>query len=95
MKQPSVILKNLALTEKSNKLGETLNQYVFRVDSAANKIEIKHAVEHLFKVHVKSVRTLTRVGKKKRERRMTYGRTSASKRAYVTLKAGDKIDVVA
>lgn len=95
MKLPSSILKGLALTEKSNKLGETLNQYVFRVDPGANKIEIKQAVERLFKVKVESVRTLTRAGKKKRERRMTYGRTSSSKRAYVTLKAGDKIDVVA
>lgn len=95
MKSPTAIVKNLALTEKSNKLGETLNKYVFRVDSEANKIEIKQAVERLFNVHVKSVRTLNRVGKKKRERRMTYGRTSASKRAYVTLKAGEKIDVVA
>ena len=95
MKSPAAIIKKLVLTEKSNKLGETLNQYVFRVDPEANKIEIKQAVERLFNVHVKSVRTLNRVGKKKRERRMTYGRTSSSKRAYVALKEGDKIDVVA
>ena len=69
-----------------------LGKYLFWVDKAANKIEIKKAVEEIYKVKVKSVNTLTMRGKKKRVR-FIEGKTPDWKKAVVTLKAGDKIDV--
>ena len=51
------IIKAPVITEKSGSLGEK-NQYVFKVSSKANKIEIKQAIEKIFKVHVKQIRTL-------------------------------------
>lgn len=93
MKSPYGIVKTLALSEKVSKGIETNNRYCVQVDRSANKLEIRKAVEELFKVHVVKVNTLNRRGKRKRERTRTYGRTSASKRAIVTLKEGDKIDI--
>jgi large subunit ribosomal protein L23 len=93
MREPHSIIKKLQLTEKGTHLTEKGNKYLFRVDPAANKIEIKNAVEKLFKVKVTKVNTMNRPGKNKRLRTMTYGKTSAWKRAVVTLKEGDKIDL--
>ncbi len=59
----------------------------------ANKIEIKQAVEELFNVNVTKVNTMNRQGKRKRERTSRYGRTSDWKRAVVTLKEGETIDL--
>ena len=87
----SVILSPLR-TEKGSVLSP-LGKYLFWVDKAANKIEIKKAVEEIYKVKVKSVNTLTMRGKKKRVR-FIEGKTPDWKKAVVTLKAGDKIDVV-
>ena len=56
-------------------------------------VEIKRAVEKIFNVSVTKVNTLNRRGKKKRQRTLHYGRTAAWKRAMVTLKAGDKIEL--
>ena len=78
------------------KLGE-IGQYVFEVDRRSNKIQIKKAVEEMFEVNVRSVRTLNVKGKaKNRLTRTGYmkGRTPSFKKAYVTLKEGQKIDVV-
>ena len=61
---------------------------------AANKIEIKRAVETIYKVHVRKVNTMNCRGKKKRERTARYGYTSSFKKACVTLKAGEKIEIV-
>ncbi|MFH0881059.1 MAG: 50S ribosomal protein L23 [Lentisphaerota bacterium] len=93
MKDAQQIIKQLLMTEKGTRLTETLNQYLFWVDSRANKIEIKSAVEAMFKVKVQKVNTMNRVGKNKRVRTMSYGKTSDWKRAVVTLREGEKIDL--
>ncbi|MFL6585014.1 MAG: 50S ribosomal protein L23 [Chthoniobacterales bacterium] len=88
------IIQTASLTEKSSLLGEKYNKYVFRVSPRANKIQIKQAVEKLFNKKVVSVNTCNYAGKKKRERRADYGRKAHWKKAIVTLKEGDKIDLV-
>jgi len=93
MKHSVSIIQKLLLTEKGTVLSEKENQYLFRVAPTANKIEIKRAVEQAFNVKVDKVRTMNRGGKNKRLRSMQYGKTAAWKRAVVTLKEGDKIDL--
>ena len=93
MKPAQSIIKQMLLTEKSTGLKERGNQYVFEVYPHSNKLEIKSAVEHLFKVNVLQVNTLNRKSKATTGRRFRPGRTAASKRAIVKLKAGDKIDL--
>lgn len=93
MKNPHSIIKKMLLTEKGTRLTEKENKYLFRVDGTANKIEIKQAVEKLFGVKVDKVNTMNRPGKNKRLRTMTYGKTSEWKRAVVTLKPGEKIEL--
>jgi large subunit ribosomal protein L23 len=93
MKPAHQIIDTIVLTEKATMLSDTLNQYVFKVVPAANKLEIKRAVETLFKVKVANVRTMNRIGKAKRERRPNYGLTSAWKKAVVTLAPDNKIDL--
>jgi len=93
MKNEYQIVQKLLLTEKGMKLSERspCRQYTFKVDTRANKMEIKQAVEKLFGVKVTAVNTLVRGGKKKRERTANFGRTSDWKRAIVTLAEGDMI----
>ncbi len=86
-------LKNIWLTEKATALG-SLNKYVFRVDVAATKPQIKAAVEAMFGKKVVDVNTCQYAGKKKRERRADFGRRPHWKKAIVTLQEGEKIDVV-
>lgn len=93
MRDPHTIIRTLELTEKGTRLKEIDNKFFFEVAPDANKIEIKQAVEQLFKVHVTGVNTLNRQGKRKRLRTMHYGKTSAWKRAVVTLKDGETIDL--
>lgn len=92
MRQGQIIVKRLDLTEKGARLSEKENKYLFEVDREANKVEIKRAVEQLFKVTVLRVNTLNRVGKAKRNRRQQVGFRPSWKRAVVTLKTGDKIE---
>ncbi|HOW98790.1 MAG TPA: 50S ribosomal protein L23 [Kiritimatiellia bacterium] len=92
MKDPRTIIRKVLLTEKGTAMKEKENQYLFEVSPDANKIEIRLAVEKLFKVKVTKVNTLNRSGKQKRLRTMKYGWTADSKRAIVTLKEGDKIE---
>lgn len=87
------IIRKLLVTEKGTRLKEDANQYLFEVDRDANKLEIKDAVQKQFKVKVLSVRTMTRKGKAKRLRTMSYGKTPDWKRAVVTLEAGQSIDL--
>jgi large subunit ribosomal protein L23 len=87
------IIRKLLVTEKGTRLKEDANQYLFEVDRDANKLEIKDAVQKQFKVKVQSVRTMTRKGKAKRLRTMSYGKTPDWKRAVVTLEAGQSIDL--
>lgn len=85
------IIKALIRTEKSS-LVEPKNKYLFLVENSANKIQIKRAVEEIYKVKVKDVNTVIYRGKMKRVRR-EEGKTSDKKKALVTLKQGHKIIV--
>ena len=91
MKDPRDILKKPVVTEKSTSLLQN-NKYTFVVDPRANKIEIKQAVEKTFKVKVEKVNTMNVKGKIKRVRRIP-GRTPDTKKAIVTLRKGDKIEI--
>ena len=82
------------MTEKATLLGEKQNKYIFRVSSRANKIQIRQAIEKLFQKEVVDVNTCNYAGKKKRERRADFGRKSHWKKAIVTLKEGEKIELV-
>lgn len=88
------IIQTASLTEKASLLSEKQNKYVFRVAPRANKIQIKQAIEKLFNKKVVAVNTSNYAGKKKRERRADFGRKNHWKKAIVTLKEGDKIDLV-
>jgi len=94
MNEPFDIIQTASLTEKSSLLGEKLNKYVFRVSPRANKIQIKQAIERLFQKKVVDVNTCNYAGKRKRERRADFGRKAPWKKAIVTLKEGEKIDLV-
>ena len=94
MHEPYDIIQTASLTEKSTLLSEKQNKYVFRVRPRANKIQIKKAIEQLFQKTVVAVNTCNYAGKKKRERTQNFGRKTHWKKAIVTLKEGDKIDLV-
>ncbi|HXG21174.1 MAG TPA: 50S ribosomal protein L23 [Methylomirabilota bacterium] len=79
------------VTEKATLVSGAANQVVFRVRPDADKYAIKNAVEMLFKVKVKKVRTIQYLGKKRRVGK-SVGRRPAWKKAYVTLAEGDRID---
>jgi large subunit ribosomal protein L23 len=91
MKGPQDVIQAPLISEKGSLLAETTNQVLFRVRPNANKIEVKKAVEALFKVKVEKVRMARYLGKIRRVGR-SMGRRSQWKKAYVTLKEGDKID---
>jgi len=89
-------IKKPLLTEKAMK-NTSDGQYVFEVNPAANKIEIKKAVEEMFEVKVKSVRTL--IVKPKYSMRYTKkgilrGKTNNRKKAYIALQPGFSIELV-
>ena len=89
------IIERPMLTEKGAELKELKNRYVFRVNRRANKREIKEAVEKLFNVKVKDVRTAVYAGKKSvaMNRSGRYAGLRASwKKAYVTLHEGQNIE---
>lgn len=92
MRDPHQIIKTLRVTEKGSAQSAKSNQYTLAVTQDANKIEIKQAVEKLFKVTVLKVNTLNVHGKVK----LMRGRASKEtdwKKAIITLKAGDKIEL--
>lgn len=88
------ILKNPLVTEKSATVGSSGSALVFEVHPKANKIEIKHAVESVFDVKVGNVRTciLPRPGKQKRGKLLSN--KDVRKKAYVTLKEGNSLDII-
>jgi len=89
------IIKKPVITEKMTDLGEKLNRYGFIVDKRANKIQIKNAIEDFYGVNVVAVNTMNYSGKEKSrftKRGAISGRTSAYKKAIVTLAAGETID---
>lgn len=92
--QADKVLKVVRLTEKSNQLSAELGKYTFEVDRSAGKIAIAAAVEEAFKVTVAKVNVQNNTGKTKRSRVGRPGRTSNYKKAIVTLKAGDKIELI-
>ncbi|MFM8444052.1 MAG: 50S ribosomal protein L23 [Methylococcus sp.] len=85
------IIEAPVISEKSTKSAETSNSVVFKVSPSANKLQIKRAVELLFKVEVDSVHVLNVKGKQKRFGKFV-GRRSDWKKAYVKLKPGFDID---
>lgn len=86
------IIKRPLSSEKSVGDRETSNSYHFEVDRKVNKIQVKEAVEKLFEVKVLAVRTLNKVGKTRKYRNKIF-KTSGWKKAIVTLKEGDRIDL--
>jgi large subunit ribosomal protein L23 len=93
VKDPRDVILAPVVSEKSYALLDA-NAYTFKVHPDANKIEIRQAIESIFGVKVTKVATLNRKGKRKRNRRtFTYGSRPDTKRAIVTLVAGDRIDL--
>jgi large subunit ribosomal protein L23 len=83
------------ITEKSTKMGETLNKYAFVVDRHANKLEILQSVKEMYNVEVNAVHTIVVPAKRKtlfRNGKMTNGRKAGFKKAIVTLPAGEIIN---
>ncbi|MHB8245217.1 MAG: 50S ribosomal protein L23 [Acidimicrobiales bacterium] len=92
MSEKQVLLRPI-ISEKSYALMDE-GTYVFVVEKSANKIEIRSAVEDAFGVRVRSVNTMNRKGKRKRQRRLaTYGQRPDTKRAIVRLVGGDRIEL--
>jgi len=92
-KSPRDVLLAPIVSEKSYGLLDQ-NKYTFRVRPDANKTEIKIAVEQLFDVKVTAVNTANKAGKRKRTR-MGWGRRNNTKRAIVSIAAGQRIDIFA
>jgi len=88
------VLKSVRLTEKANKHSSELGQYTFEVFPDATKHAIALAVEQSFKVTVRRVNVMNYRGKNKRGRNGRPSTTPDYKKAVVTLKAGDKIELM-
>jgi large subunit ribosomal protein L23 len=86
------ILRVPRITEKGTRLKEQSNVLTFEVKADANKVQVRKAIEGIFKVKVLDVTTVNVPGKRKRMG-MREGRRSDWKKAYVTLKPGEKIDI--
>lgn len=86
------IVKRPLSSEKSVGDRESTNSFHFEVNKKVNKIQIKETIEKLFDVKVLCVRTLNRVGKTRKYKNKVY-KTSGWKKAIVTLKEGDTIDL--
>ena len=93
MNDPRDVILEPVVSEKSYALLDR-GVYTFVVHPEANKVEIRQAVEAIFGVRVANVNTLNRKGKRKRNRRtFTFGKRADTKRAIVTLVAGDRIEL--
>ena len=90
IKDPHKIILRPVITEKTTQLKDTSGVICFEVARGANKIEIKRAIELLFKTKVAEVRTQTKAGKIRRVGR-NLGRTKDWKKAYVRLRKGEKM----
>ena len=91
----NVIIKPI-ITERMTALSEKLNRYAFRVAREANKIEIKKAVESMFTTNVVAVNTVivpARLKSRNTRSGVVRGSISAYKKAYVTLAAGEELDI--
>lgn len=87
------VLQSPRVTEKTARVGEQGNQYVFKVASSATKADIRAAVEHIFDVSVESVQVVNVKGKTK-SFKMRPGKRSDWKKAYVRVSAGQMIDLL-
>ncbi|VAX23060.1 LSU ribosomal protein L23p (L23Ae) [hydrothermal vent metagenome] len=92
MKSPFDIIRRPVITEKATDAKEKLNKITFAIDARSNKIEVKTAVEEAFKVSVAKVNIINVTGKEKRIGRHV-GKRPDWKKAIVTLKKGDNIEV--
>jgi large subunit ribosomal protein L23 len=93
--EPRSVIRRVLLTEKGAHIreqGKVGRQYLFEVHSAANKLQIAEAVKAVFKVDVTNVRTMNYLGKRKRLGRFE-GQRASWKKAVVTLKPGQTIDI--
>ncbi len=95
MKESVTILEEALLTEKASMLSANLNQYVFSVSKFSSKQNIKDAIQNTFNVSVLKVNTLNVKPKTKRDRmrKNRLGKTTATKKAIITLKSGDSIEL--
>jgi large subunit ribosomal protein L23 len=95
MKESVTILEEALLTEKASMLSANLNQYVFSVSKFSSKQNIKDAIQNTFNVNVLKVNTLNVKPKTKRDRmrKNRLGKTTATKKAIITLKSGDSIEL--
>ncbi|MEW6305130.1 MAG: 50S ribosomal protein L23 [Verrucomicrobiota bacterium] len=87
------IIKSVRLTEKGTTQADRFNQYTVVADPRANKVQIRQAVQELFKVKVLNVNTVNVRGKARRKRTLQAGSTPDWKKAIVTLKKGEKISL--
>lgn len=93
MSEERAVLVRPVVSEKTYQLMDA-GTYVFIVDPRATKVEIRAEVEQSFGVHVTKVNTLVRKGKRRRNRKSnTFGLRPNTKRAFVTLASGDRIDL--
>ena len=93
MKNLYTVIKKPLFTEKGSALKEAENKLLVEVSSEANKIEIKKAMEEIFKVKVEKVATIKSHGKWKRHGK-SLGKRSDRKKALITLKKGEKLDFI-
>lgn len=96
MASPDKVLLEYRITEKSTLLTSNVNQYTFEVARQASRTEVARAVEAAFGVKVAKVNTLNKKAKRVRNRtdRSSFGLKPSFKKAIVTLKEGDKIELV-
>ena len=87
------LLVRPVVTEKTSLMGSESKTVVFRVTRQASKDEIREAIERIYSVKVEAIRTCNYIGKAKRVRN-SLGRRAAFKKAYISLKEGQRIDVV-
>lgn len=87
------IIKTVRITEKATLLADRLNKYTVVADRRASAFQIKNAVQELFKVKVVKVNTSNVRGKERRKNTKAHGWTSDWKKAIVTLKKGDRIEL--
>lgn len=87
------LIKRPMFTEKGASLKENENKVLVEVSASANKIEIRKAIEELFKVKVEKVSTINTIGKLKKQGKFK-GRRPNRKKAIITLKKGEKLDFI-
>lgn len=93
MKNIYTIIKKPMFTEKGAALKESLNKILVEVSKDANKIDIKRAIEEIFKVKVEKIATIHERGKWKRYGK-SVGKRPDTKKAIITLKKGEKLEFI-